>query len=232
MVEVLWFEDIEPLRQPVFDFPLLGRISMKQMGIVGSALMIALISKDILIAMLTLAISLPIAMIRYRAVSMDELTYSLILYVIRHKVKPVIEMFMDIAKASLLNKIMPITSLIDRIGRERKMKSKSKRSKSKKADDEMNDNGYADDDNILVFNFNPVRLRLRLLTKDGKAIANRLARIYVDDVMLTSITSDHNGELEVILTLKDSMKTLLSVYVDGYNRPLLERVILVRSTYH
>ncbi|MEM4339773.1 MAG: hypothetical protein QXE03_06125, partial [Candidatus Nitrosocaldus sp.] len=73
MVEVLWFEDIEPSRQPVFDFPLLGRISMKQMGIVGSALMIALTSKDILIAMISLAIAFLIAMIRYRAVSMDEL---------------------------------------------------------------------------------------------------------------------------------------------------------------
>ncbi|MFN4337119.1 MAG: hypothetical protein ACK4FV_06025 [Candidatus Nitrosocaldus sp.] len=224
MVEVLWFDDIEPLRQPVFDFPLLGRISMKQMGIVGSALMIALASKDILIAMLTIAIALPIAMIRYKAVSMDELIYSLILYVIRHRVRPLIEIFMDIAKASLLNKIMLITSLIDRIGIGR-------RSKSKKANVEMNNGGYADDDNILVFNFNPVRLRLRLLTRDGKAIANRLARIYVDDVMLTSITSDHNGELDVILTLKDTMKTPLTVYVDGYNRPLFERVIVVRPTY-
>ncbi|MEM0367403.1 MAG: hypothetical protein QW574_01020 [Candidatus Nitrosocaldus sp.] len=220
MVEVLWFEDIEPSRQPVFDFPLLGRISMKQMGIVGSALMIALTSKDILIAMISLAIAFLIAMIRYRAVSMDELIYSLMLYVIRHKVKPLVETFMDIVKVLLFNKIMVIASVIDRLGIGRSSRNAKGGSN--------NDDDY--DDNMLVLNFNPVRLRLRLLTRDGRAVANRLARIYVDDIMLASITSDHNGELDVMLTLKDTMKTLLSVYVDGYSRPLLEKVIMVRST--
>lgn len=221
MVEVLWFEDIEPSRQPVFDFPLLGRISMKQMGIVGSALMIALTSKDILIAMISLAIAFLIAMIRYRAVSMDELIYSLMLYVIRHKVKPLVETFMDIVKVLLFNKIMLIASVIDRLGMGRS---------SRNAKGGRNNDDYDYDDNMLVLNFNPVRLRLRLLTRDGRAVANRLARIYVDDIMLASITSDHNGELDVMLTLKDTMKTLLSVYVDGYSRPLLEKVIMVRST--
>ncbi|MEM3121683.1 MAG: hypothetical protein QXT78_04850, partial [Candidatus Nitrosocaldus sp.] len=190
MVEVLWFEDIEPSRQPVFDFPLLGRISMKQMGIVGSALMIALTSKDILIAMISLAIAFLIAMIRYRAVSMDELIYSLMLYVIRHKVKPLVETFMNIVKVLLFNKIMVIASVIDRLGIGRSSRNAKGGSN--------NDDDY--DDNMLVLNFNPVRLRLRLLTRDGRAVANRLARIYVDDIMLASITSDHNGELDVMLT--------------------------------
>ncbi|MEM4339483.1 MAG: hypothetical protein QXE03_04640, partial [Candidatus Nitrosocaldus sp.] len=146
--------------------------------------------------------------------------YSLMLYVIRHKVKPLVETFMNIVKVLLFNKIMVIASVIDRLGIGRSSRNAKGGSN--------NDDDY--DDNMLVLNFNPVRLRLRLLTRDGRAVANRLARIYVDDIMLASITSDHNGELDVMLTLKDTMKTLLSVYVDGYSRPLLEKVIMVRST--
>ncbi|MEM2922902.1 MAG: hypothetical protein QW560_00630 [Candidatus Nitrosocaldus sp.] len=221
MVEVLWFEDIEPLKQSVFDFPLLGRINMKQMGIVGSASIIALASKDILTAMVSLTVALFIAMIRYRAVSMDELIYSLILYAIRHKVKPLIGMFIEHLKELFNNdsKRM-LATVIDKIGIDigrcgwRRHGSISARD-------------Y--DDNMIILNSNPVRLRLRLLTKDGRAVANRLARIYVDDVLFASITSDHNGELDVMLTLASTKNSNLSVYVDDYSKPLLEKIIAVRS---
>lgn len=87
----------------------------------------------------------------------------------------------------------------------------------------------AGDGNVIIPMHNPVRLRLRLLTRDGRAVANRLARIYMDDALLTSITSDSNGELDVMLALDDGVKEgTLRVYVDGYSRPLLEEQITVR----
>ncbi|MDW8000525.1 MAG: hypothetical protein RMJ59_03665 [Candidatus Nitrosocaldus sp.] len=220
MVEVLWFEDIEPLRQPVFDFPLLGRISMKQMCIIGSALIISLSSRDILVAMVSLTVALFIAMFRYRALGMDELIYSLLLYAMRYKVYPYVGRFVGIIASRLLDGRMPrvIQGLRVRVlnrgrGRDRRRMMVS----------------IAGDGNVIIPMHNPVRLRLRLLTRDGRAVANRLARIYMDDALLTSITSDSNGELDVMLALDDGVKEgTLRVYVDGYSRPLLEEQITVR----
>ncbi|GBC74043.1 hypothetical protein HRbin05_00074 [archaeon HR05] len=227
MVEVLWFEDIEPLKQPVFDFPLLGRISMKQMGIVGSASIIALASRDILIAMASLTIALFVAMTRYRAVSMDEFIYSLILYGMKHKVKPSIEIIFRYVNELLLNNgysRIILARMVNKICNEIRCRLDKKYAYS------SNGRGVrCYEDNIIILNSNTVRLRLRLLTKDGRAIANRLARIYVDDDLLTNITSDNNGELDVILSLTSTKNSNLRVYVDGYSKPLLEKVVTVIS---
>lgn len=214
-MEVLWFEDIEPLRQPVFDFPLLGRISMKQMGVIGSAMIIALASKDIVVAMVSLSLALFISMIRYRAVGIDELIYSLISYLIRHKVRPVMNALLKVLGVSMLSRIKPVV-LLHRLGvRMDRIVS-------------AGDSGDGRDD-VLLLNSSNVRLRLRLLTRDGRVIENRLTKVYVDDTMIASITSDQNGELDIMFTADNSSKALLRVYVDGYSRPLLEKIIVVRS---
>ncbi|MEM4285057.1 MAG: hypothetical protein QXS98_06160 [Candidatus Nitrosocaldus sp.] len=220
MVEVLWFEDIEPLKQPVFDFPLLGRISMKQMGIVGSSCIIALASRDVLIAIASLTIAIFVAMSRYRAVSIDELIYSILLYVFRHKVKPSIEIIFKYVKELSLNNYysrMILDMICYRIGWRWDRYAYSSNGRGMRGSD----------DGIIILNSNTVRLRLRLLTKDGRAVANRLARIYVDDDLLTNITSDDKGELDVILSLTSTKNGNLRVYIDGYSKPLLERVVTV-----
>ncbi|MBI1664006.1 MAG: hypothetical protein IS860_11115, partial [Nitrosopumilus sp.] len=39
--EVLWFEDVNPFNEPVFSFPFIGRLSMRQLAILGVGFMIS-----------------------------------------------------------------------------------------------------------------------------------------------------------------------------------------------
>ncbi len=210
-MKILWFDDIEVWNQPVFDMPLIGRISIRQMCIIGVALILTLSSRDMFVAIISLAIALPSSMYRYRSLSLDELICNLIIYMIVYKVYPslrYITLLLNYMLRNLqqVNIIIVISGIIKRYITDKYMQIDRRKNSSNNSDDK---------EEIIMVNRESVRLKLRLVNKDGVALAGKLATIYLDDDHIASIVSDSRGEIEALVSLRSDEPKANHAYRKG-----------------
>ncbi len=229
-MKILWFDDIEVWNQPVFDMPLIGRVSIRQMCIIGIALILTFSSRDIFVAIISLSMALLFSMYRYRSLSLDELLYNLIIYMAIYKIYPLIRYITLLLYDQLSNiqqsNMMNIT-IISNI--KKRMLDRYKQTYKK--------DNCINKQEILIVNREPIRLKLRLVNKDGLALAGKLATIYLDDDHIASIVSDSKGEVETLISFRSDVHKvnhhdikgdthMLKVIVDG--RLVFTQVITIK----
>ncbi len=203
-MKILWFDDIEVWNQPVFDLPLIGRVSIRQMCIIGLALILTFSIRDLLVAVISFSITLPLAMLKYRSLRFDELALNITIYMIIYKVYPLLRhSFLLLSNTKKVMIIVMVTSIVKRYLVRNTLKNNKSNSKE------------------IVVNADTIRLKLRLVNKDGRRLAGRLATIYLDDDHISSIVSDSNGEIEALVSLSNDDHKVsnglhtLKVMVDG-----------------
>mgnify|MGYP000218509454 CR=1 FL=1 len=229
-MKILWFDDIEVWNQPVFDMPFIGRVSIRQMCIIGIALILTFSSRDIFVTIISLSIALLFSMYRYRSLSLDELLYNLIIYMTIYKIYPLVRyitlLLYDQLSYIQQSNMMNIT-IISNI--KKNMLNRYKQTYEK--------DNYNNKQEILIVNREPIRLKLRLVNKDGLALAGKLATIYLDDDHIASIVSDSKGEVETLISFKSDVHKvnhynakgdtrMLKVIVDG--RLVFTQVITIK----
>ncbi|SMH71271.1 hypothetical protein [Candidatus Nitrosotalea okcheonensis] len=209
-LEILWFEDVSPLNEPVLSFPIIGRISMRQFFILGLASMISYLifsSSHGIIAVIPEGIGAFLALTKPKVTSSEQMVISMVLF------------FM---------------------GRHYGTGNKKKKAKSKKLSSSSKKLGLAEsliensqENNIRTITvsdlFRPYRFKVKLVGPTGKVLANKKSKVYLDGTYLDALTTDINGELETIIIPKTPGKKNITVCVDEQAEPVFLETIEVKT---
>lgn len=221
MQKLIVFKNTATLDETLYDSPA-GRLSVRQSMILGvgcgSILMAALHIFNgttgngldrvfpILPYLVLLVIPLVLALHRPNVLTMDELTASILMFLIRgSSVK-------NMTKAK-------------RSGKGGKGK--------KKVVSQCNSMGYNTLERefvpkegmrvVTVSDFaKPTRLKLTINRPDGEAFVNHFVSIYLDGIRVTAMTTDSAGEVESIMTPEREGLHELKVVAKGYDKPVMD----------
>jgi hypothetical protein len=209
-LEILWFEDVSALNEPVLSFPIIGRISMRQFFILGLASMISYLifsSSHGIIAVIPEGIGAFLALTKPKVTSSEQMVISMILFFMgRH---------------------------YGTENKKKKAKSKKLSSSSKKlglACSLIEDSQENEIRTITVSDLSrPYRFKVKLVGPTGKVLANKKSKVYLDGTYLDALTTDINGELETIIIPKTQGKKNITVCVDEQVEPVFLETIEVKT---
>ena len=208
-LEILWFEDVSALNEPVLSFPIIGRISMRQFFILGLASMISYLifsSSHSIFAVIPEGIGAFLALTKPKVTSSEQMVISMVLFFMgRH---------------------------YGTGNKKKKAKSKKLSSSSKKlglACSLIEDSQENEIRTITVSDFSrPYRFKVKLVGPTGKVLANKKSKVYLDGTYLDALTTDINGELETIIIPKTQGKKNITVCVDEQVEPVFLETIEVK----
>jgi len=209
-LEILWFEDVSALNEPVLSFPIIGRISMRQFFILGLASMISYLifsSSHGIIAVIPEGIGAFLALTKPKVTSSEQMVISMVLFFMgRH---------------------------YGTGNKKKKAKSKKLSSSSKKlglACSLIEDSQENEIRTITVSDLSrPYRFKVKLVGPTGKVLANKKSKVYLDGTYLDALTTDINGELETIIIPKTPGKKNITVCVDEQVEPVFLETIEVKT---
>ncbi|MHB9161626.1 MAG: hypothetical protein ACYC6W_12195 [Nitrosotalea sp.] len=209
-LEILWFEDVSALNEPVLSFPIIGRISMRQFFILGLASMISYLifsSSHSIFAVIPEGIGAFLALTKPKVTSSEQMVISMVLFFMgRH---------------------------YGTGNKKKKAKSKKLSSSSKKlgvADSLIEDSQENEIRTITVSDLSrPYRFKVKLVGPTGKVLANKKSKVYLDGTYLDALTTDINGELETIIIPKTQGKKNITVCVDEQVEPVFLETIEVKT---
>ena len=209
-LEILWFEDVSALNEPVLSFPIIGRISMRQFFILGLASMISYLifsSSHGIIAVIPEGIGAFLALTKPKVTSSEQMVISMVLFFMgRH---------------------------YGTGNKKKKAKSKKLSSSSKKlglACSLIEDSQENEIRTITVSDLSrPYRFKVKLVGPTGKVLANKKSKVYLDGTYLDALTTDINGELETIIMPKTPGKKNITVCVDEQVEPVFLETIEVKT---
>lgn len=208
-LEILWFEDVSALNEPVLSFPVIGRISMRQFFILGLASMISYLifsSSHSIFAVIPEGIGAFLALTKPKVTSSEQMVISMVLFFMgRH---------------------------YGTGNKKKKAKSKKLSSSSKKlglACSLIEDSQENEIRTITVSDLSrPYRFKVKLVGPTGKVLANKKSKVYLDGTYLDALTTDINGELETIIVPKTQGKKNITVCVDEQVEPVFLETIEVK----
>ncbi|MDC8452710.1 MAG: hypothetical protein LV477_07345 [Candidatus Nitrosotalea sp.] len=209
-LEILWFEDVSPLNEPVLSFPIIGRISMRQFFILGLASMMSYLifsSSHSIFAVIPEGIGAFLALTKPKVTSSEQMVISMVLFFMgRH---------------------------YGTGNKKKKAKSKKLSSSSKKlglAGSLIEDSQENEIRTITVSDLSrPYRFKVKLVGPTGKVLANKKSKVYLDGTYLDALTTDINGELETIIIPKTPGKKNITVCVDEQVEPVFLETIKVKT---
>ena len=213
-VEILWFEDVNPFNEAVFGFPVIGKLSMRQMAILGIG---ALFSWIFYQASGNFASYIPIGITAFLALK-------------KQKVRPlemqlfaVLMFYFGGKKRSNVKKAKNITKLqLKKPGSSKLGFAKPFNPKMAIVGKEVNVREiYADP-------LRPIRLKVKLERIEGKSISNRQTRIVFDGNVVSTLSTDNNGELEVIIIPQTLGKKKLQIFAEGVEQPVFEEILAIK----
>ena len=234
------FENTDAINEPAVLLPIIGRVSFRQIGIiVGLSVMIPLvmysagsehildslpdpvfsfdavngtvqITWDVVLALAPVPAGLALGVPRPKLVPMDKLIIILIKFAVNHTS---ISGHANIAKRA---KKTGAKSLLAGFA------SKDESIKSTK-------HGKRSAYSVAVTELGiPKNITITLYDNRGNPMRNRLARAYVDDDLLSSITTDSDGVMGITFVPSREGVRSLRIMVDGIKEPVVDATLDVR----
>jgi hypothetical protein len=209
--EMLWFEDVSALNEPVLSFPVFGRISMKQFFILG----------------ITGMISYGLFSITHGLVSAIPICFGAFLTFVKPKVGSSEWMIVSIILFLVGRRNVQKTQQVKKPKSKRLVTSSKKLGLSDPFITETQENKIR---TIMLSDLSkPFRFKIKLVGTTGQALANKRSKVYLDDSYTDSLTTDINGELETIIIPRTSGQKKITVYVDEQKEPVFSEVIEVKT---
>lgn len=214
-IELLYFEDISPFHEAVFAFPIIGKLSMRQMAMIGTS---AVISWGIYQNSGNLLSMIPLVIGGYLGLR-------------KFNVKPFESQLVAMIRFFLVR---------DMIGRHRAedapQQSKSRNKRSKKLGKPMafQPKLHAIRKEVKVRDvftdpLKPVRLQVKLASPDRKPISNTRTRVEFDGNVISTLSTNNNGEIEVLVIPQTLGEKRLAIFAEGYEAPIVEEILSVKS---
>ena len=73
----------------------------------------------------------------------------------------------------------------------------------------------------------PYRMKIRLEKITGQAISNQMCKVSFDGNIISTLSADANGELEVIIVPGSAGKKKLKVFSKGTTKPIFEETLKI-----
>lgn len=226
-IDLLWFDDINPFNEQVFDFPILGRLSMRQMLLLGIGAIISYAlyqsTSDVIYSIIPASIMAFIALKKQKVLSTEQMLMSIILYAMKGS-------FAYGENGSSIKSRAKILQLLFRTRRKEKEIRQGQDSGRLYLASEFSAQTGRKDKRIDVTArdlMKPVRIKMKLLLSSGEVLASKMAKVYLDDEYIASVSSDINGELEVLVIPKHEGERRFRVYAEGFTEPVLDELLFV-----
>ena len=212
-IEVLWFDDVSALNEPVLSFPVIGRISMRQFFILGVAAMVSyglFSSYQTIFSIIPAGFGAFLALTKPKVTSSEQMLLSTILF------------FMG-KRAST------------KTGTAKKPSKKSKKISisSKKlgfADTLVDDTQEPEIRTIVVSDLTkPYRFKVKVVDQAGKILKAQKSKIYVNGTYQDTLTTDINGELETIIIPQAIGLKKITISVDDQKEPVFSETIKIQA---
>jgi hypothetical protein len=214
-VEILWFEDVNPFNEAVFGFPIIGKLSMRQMAILGIGALISWIcyqASENFAALIPIGITAFLALKKQKVRPLEMQLFAVLMFYFGRKEKSSVKKAKNITKLQLKKKpgssklgfAEPFNPKMAIVGKEINVREI-----------------YADP-------LRPVRLKVKLERIEGKSISNRQTRIVFDGNVVSTLSTDNNGELEVIIIPQTLGKKKLQIFAEGMERPVFEEILSIK----
>ncbi len=230
------FENTDTINEPVILLPLLGKVSFRQIGIIiGLGVMLPMLiysagSEHILSI-------LPDPVFTFDAVNAKmEVTWDILIVLVpmsvglmlgvpRPKLVP-----MDALVAILIRFIIHRTSVRPEQGaRQRGTAPKSRLAGFAQKDEIATKSRAARTYSIAVTDLGiPKNITITLYDLKGSPMRNRLARAYIDDVLLSSITTDSDGMMGMTFIPQSEGAKRLKITLDGMKEPVVDAILDVK----
>lgn len=215
-IEILWFEDVNPFNEAVFGFPVIGKLSMRQMAILGIG---ALLSWAFYQASGNFASLAPIAITAYLALKKQKVRttemqlFAVLMFYLGGNKKS------NVKKAKRTTKLTPLKK---KQGSANLGFAESFNPKMDIIGKEINVREiYADP-------LKPVRLKIKLERIEGKSISNKQTKIVFDGNVVSTLSTDNNGELEVIIIPQTLGEKKLQIFAEGMELPVFEEILSIK----
>jgi len=231
--ELTVFENTDTINEPVISIPMLGRLSFRQIGIaMGTSVLMPLviysalsghiheifpepiftfdaisgaghirITWDVMIALIPVPIGLALGLPRPKLMPMDTLLVSLASFAIRH-------------------------TSIQEPQRPRKTRTKASKFAGFAQKDSFEQYKALPKKRIFTVGVSdlgtPKNITITLYDSNGEPIRNSLARAYVDDVLLSTITTDSDGVMGMTFAPQHEGVKNLVILVDGFDMPVVD----------
>ncbi|HET8719459.1 MAG TPA: hypothetical protein VFM64_00495, partial [Candidatus Nitrosotenuis sp.] len=83
---------------------------------------------------------------------------------------------------------------------------------------------------ILTDPIKPIRLQIKLETPERRPISNTKTKIELDGNIISTLTTNHNGEIEVIIVPRTAGEKRLLIFADGSVEPVFEEILLIKNS--
>lgn len=214
-IDILWFEDVNPFNEPIFGFPIIGKLSMRQMTILGMGALFSWIfyqTNGNLISVIPLGLTVFLAL-KKQKVRSSEIQFSMLMlfYFANRKKSNMMKtkygtkLFSHKRKvgSSNLGLAEPFNPKLDIIGNEINVREL-----------------YADP-------LRPIRLKIKLERIEGKSITNKQTRIVCDGNVVSTLSTDNNGELEAVIIPQTLGRKKIQIFAEGMTQPVFEEILSI-----
>lgn len=213
-VEILWFEDVNPFHEPVFEFPIIGKLSMRQMTIFGIGAMSTwglYQTSGNIASIIPIVIAVFLAFKKQKVLSVELHFFTILMFYFSKKRTS------KIAKISKSHSIR-IKSKSPNLGFPEPIDPRVVSVKKETPVREI----YADP-------LRPIRLKIKLERVGGKVISNKQARIVFDNNVVSTLSTDNNGELEAIIIPQTLGDKKIQIFVENIMHPVFEEILSVKQ---
>lgn len=222
-IELLWFEAISPFNESVFSFPMIGKLSMRQMLILGVGAVISWSlyqSTGDFMSAIPAVIGAVFALKKQKVLPLESMLLSVLMFYVMNG---------SSKKETRKNSKKTKQKILFR----RKQKSKYSSTKLKFAD------GFSSKFDVIgkeiktreIYSdpLKPIRMKIKVQKTTGQVIANTRSRILFDGNVISTLSTDGNGELEVIVIPKTTGEKKLQVVSEGFEKPVFEEILSVKA---
>jgi hypothetical protein len=212
-IDLLYFEDISPFHEAVFVFPIIGKLSMRQMSIIGFS---AIVSWSIyqgtgnLLSMIPLCIGVYVGLKKFNVRPIEFQIISIIKFILfgkKTKKQNKLQKTSKFAKqqSKKLGLSEAFQPKLEITGREIKVRE------------------------VFTDPLKPIRLQVKLETPDKKPISNTQTRVEFDGNVVSTLATNNNGEIEVLIIPQTLGEKNLLIYAEGFEQPVFEEILSIKN---
>ena len=212
-IDLLYFEDINPFHEAVFGFPIIGKLSMRQMLIMGIS---AIASWSIYqssgnaLSMLPLGIGFYVGLKKFNVLSMESQALAMIKFVLcenkrQTRIRNKFSIALENRKSSSLGPAQHFQP---------KLKGSDTPIRIRE---------------IVTDPLKPIRMQIKLESPEQKPLQNSRIRVLLEGQIISILTTNQNGELEALIIPKTTGEKRLSIFADNYSEPVFEEILLIKN---
>lgn len=209
-IDLLYFEDLSPFHEAVFAFPIIGRLSMRQMLIIGfSATASWAIYQGTAnpLAMAILCLGSYVGLKKFNVMPIESQLVSIVrLWLFsntKSKTKTVPKSTKPASKKLRVSE--PFHPRLQVIGKEIRTRE------------------------VFADPLKPIRLQVKLETLDKRPISNTQTRVELDRNVISTLATNDNGEIEVLIVPQTVGEKKVAIYAEGFMQPVFEEILSIKN---